>query len=632
MRFVDRFVPTSRRAWLIVATLAVFVLAASAWTPGVRAQEPSPTYDPAQVTVPLAPPSARAGRPLYLENCAPCHGDTGNGDGPTAPELTAPPAAFADPAAIWDTDPGELFHTTKFGRMSGMMPPWRNRLNDGEIWDAVAYAWSLHTSEQQVAQGAVFYEESCAACHGAGGQGDGPDAEGDLPDFGDQQYVVDRSQADWQAGWQQAHPEIGGDWSSNEQAATLEYIRTFSIAPPWQTPYQPGEGLIRGRVTQGTDGGADAEGMRAMVDAYLGFDRVATFTTTVAADGTFTFRNLATDPSLNYIASVAHDGISYSSDFLALSPITTTVETALHVYETTDDPTVLVLDRLHWIVETQPGALLIGQIYAVGNTSDRTFVGRTVQGANEPVTVAMQVPPGAQNVTFDSGRLGDRFIQVGPVIFDTLPVLPGQATRQVIVRYALFYEDPSLTLNQELLYPAGEVSLLVTDMPDLRVDASGVQFVSVESMGDRTYQFWAAENVAPTTLEVRFDGLLPPGAPDPRAGAATGPQASTAPRTVTARSVPPPLAPWASGLLAGIVFAALLGFGLWVRSAGTVRSSYTRENLTELRETLLDEIAHLDDLHALGDVSENEWMSRRAQLKAQLVDVVARLGRGKQKS
>jgi mono/diheme cytochrome c family protein len=41
---------------------------------------------------------------------------------------------------VWSRSPAELFHTTKFGRMQGMMPPWRNRLDDTQIWNAVAYA------------------------------------------------------------------------------------------------------------------------------------------------------------------------------------------------------------------------------------------------------------------------------------------------------------------------------------------------------------------------------------------------------------------------------------------------------------------------------------------------------------
>ena len=60
---------------------------------------------------------------------------------------------------------------TKNGRMQQMMPPWKNQLSDQEIWDTVAYAWSLHTSRDEVDQGKTVYEANCASCHGADGKG-----------------------------------------------------------------------------------------------------------------------------------------------------------------------------------------------------------------------------------------------------------------------------------------------------------------------------------------------------------------------------------------------------------------------------------------------------------------------------
>src|SRR5512137_720987 len=47
-----------------------------------------------------APPNPLSGKDLYAQNCAPCHGTTGNGDGPSAAGLSVPPTAFADPNAL----------------------------------------------------------------------------------------------------------------------------------------------------------------------------------------------------------------------------------------------------------------------------------------------------------------------------------------------------------------------------------------------------------------------------------------------------------------------------------------------------------------------------------------------------
>ncbi len=262
------------------------------------AQQPSPAYDPAQVPVPLAPPLALAGRASYAANCAPCHGDAGNADGPTAASLPSPPTAFADPTVMWERSPAELFHTAKFGRMEKMMPPWGNRLSDSEIWNTVAFAWSLHTAPEEFAAGEALYAGSCARCHGVAGRGDGPEATGAVNDFGALAAVSFQSQADWLTGWQEAHGEIGADWSPNDKRAVLEYIRSFSLTPPWGAAYQPGAGVIRGAVVQRTPGGPEVAGSEISLEAYAGFDLAATFTNTVDSAGRFEFRKLAPDPSL----------------------------------------------------------------------------------------------------------------------------------------------------------------------------------------------------------------------------------------------------------------------------------------------------------------------------------------------
>lgn len=369
------FVFCSLASLMFIAVTAALLIGHMPASAQDQPAAPSPAYDPARVTVPATAPLALAGGTLYQENCAPCHGEEGLGDGPTVKDLSGPPTKFADPVVIRDLSPAQLFHTTKYGRMEKMMPPWGKRMDDEQIWSAVAFAWSLHTRELDVAAGKALYEESCARCHGAQGKGDGPDAEGKLSDFSDPQYALFSSQTDWTKGWQAAHPEIGQEWTVDEQANTLEYMRSFSLVPPWVSPYAAGTGVITGTVVQGSAGGAEVAGLPIAMEAYIGFDQIATFTSTVGTDGTFAFEQLDTDPNIAYLASVVADGISYSSDFMALSPITPTLETTLAVYGTTDDPSGVHVDRSHWIIDQQPGALIVGEIYTFGNSGDRTYLG-----------------------------------------------------------------------------------------------------------------------------------------------------------------------------------------------------------------------------------------------------------------
>ena len=609
---------------LLLALVAVLALGsarapiASGQDQGVRE---SPPYDPAQVTVPSTPPFAAGGRSSYAENCAPCHGEQGLGDGPTAADLPGPPTAFADPAAIAELSPAMLFHTTKFGRLQAMMPPWQNQLDDGEIWDTVAYAWSLHTTEAATTAGQALYAESCANCHGDGGAGDGPEATAGINDFTNLEYTTFRSQADWLAGWQDAHAEIGADWTKEQKDTTLEYIRTFSYIPPWVSPYRPGSGVITGTIVFGGEGAPTTiqDGL-VYLDAYLGFDPVATFTGTVNADNTFVFENLGISPDIAYLATVVADGISYSSQLVGLTAEQPAAEAAVNIYGVTDSPADIRVNRLHWILDSQPGALVVAQIYLLGNTGDQTFVGQTVEGVDVPVTAAIPVPADAQELTLENGSVGDRFRRVGDMLYDTMPIVPGDSTQQVIVQYALPYNGTSYDMKQGFEYPIDSLSLLVNNLPNLRVDVPAMEFDSIQNLQGAEYQVWRQTDLTPGQVEVKMQGLLERGGVDPRAVGATTDTGTSGMATVA-----PPMESWVAWAMAAIVAAivlALVGFAL---QRGTLSTVTTRQDLQSMRDSLLTQIARIDDLHTLGQMGDTEWLRRRADLKAQLVDVMRRL-------
>ena len=583
----------------------------------LQAQTQSPDFDINQVSPPNGSVSARSGAALFQENCAPCHGAQGNGDGPTAAELPGPPTAFADPQAIWELSPAQLFHTAKFGRMDKMMPPWQSQLRDDEIWRAVFYAWSLHTDQQATEQGASLYAESCAQCHGTGGAGDGPEATELLPDFSDAIYAMAHSQADWLNGWQTAHSEVGVDWSTNDQASVLEYIRTFSYIPIWESPYRPGNGVIAGVVEQRTAGGASVDGAEVTLDAYADFAPVATFTTTVGTDGRFEFRDLATDSSIVYFASSPSGGISYSSPVLTLSPEQPELETSIRIYESTDDPGGIGIDRLHWIIDSQPGALVVRQIIAFGSSADHAYLGQMVDGVDEPVTVAMMVPEGAIDITFENGVLGQRFRQVGNRIYDTTPMVPGEAVKQIIIGYALPYAGTQADIVQEFLYPVTQLNVLIADLPELEVSAPELLNVGSQDFQGSIYHILQGENLAASVVNVNLSGLLASGSIDPRAVGATVDSGST-----TSASE---LTPWIPYTLGALVLLVLAGAFIWAWQRGRISSGERQQELRRQQGEIIRQIAHVDDLHALGELSEEAWRGQRSQLKAQLLSIAGGL-------
>ncbi len=601
--------------------LSIFVLAVAIASPVVYAQQPSPEFDLSQVPTPISPPLAVVGEPIYQENCTPCHGASGLGDGPTAAQLPSPATAFADPNAIWARSPAQLFHTTKFGRIENLMPPWQNRLDDTQIWQAVAYAWSLHTNEADTQAGAELYAGNCADCHGPQGAGDGTASTVDLVDFTDLGYAMTNSQADWLAGWQAAHSDIGAAWTPDQQRSVLEAVRTFSYIPPWEDAYGTGPGVITGTVTQGTPDGIPVAGLTATVEAYASFTLVASFTTTVDSAGGFAFGELSTDPALDYFVVVAAEGIRYNSPALRFTPEQALLPAQVVIYATTDDGAGVQIDQAHWIVDSRPGVVAVFEIYSFGNQGDRTFIGTPVDGVEVPVTAALYVPENAQELAFENGILGGRFQRVGDLVYDTAPVLPGQGTQQVIMRYLLPHEGTTLDFEQEFVYPVATMNLLITELPQLQAAVPGFTIARRETIQGQSYQLWQPDAAVPNKVAVQLTGLLEAGDIDPRAVEGDGAQAAVP----TTTAVVPQLQPWVSWVVGGIavsLLASIIGWSLYQQGAGT---RDPRQELLDQSEDLIARIAHLDDRHAIRDLDDATWQQERAQLKAQLLYINTQL-------
>jgi mono/diheme cytochrome c family protein len=598
---------------------------------GQEALPTAPPFNLLDVPVPDQAPMAMMGEGLFQENCAPCHGAQGGGDGPATAEMPVVPTAFADPAAVWELSPAEFFHVTKFGRLEQMMPPWQNRMSDDEIWQAVYYAWDLHTSEAEVSAGEAIYAADCAACHGAEGRGDGPDASGDLLDFSDLSLMTALSQADLSQNWFSFHPEVGADLSEENQRAVLSYIRTFSYAPSWASLLGSGPGTIQGAIEQQTPGGEPFPGGAVSLEVYAHMTPLDTVETTASEDGTFSFTNLPVDPSIFYLVVTQYKGVRYSTPVLRFgqadnaSESPNTLNASVPIYETGDDASGVSISRMSWIVEHEPGALLIGQVIYFGNSSDRTFTGRTVEGADVPVTLALPLPDGAQEIGLQDGTIGGAYRQVGNVVYDTRAVPPGEGTRQIFVRYRLPYEGTSATVVQPVDYPMGGMELWVASLPNLTVEPSAaqgeIQFGGEQDIQGMPYQQWTSEALPAQNLSLQFSGLIAAGEQDPRM--LLNPDGSTA--AVEGMAVTPALDPTIPLVMGGVVLLLLAGVVFWRWRSGMAQPD---EQLSpeDRREWLIQEVAHLDDQHALGELDDDSWQTQRAALKRELYALTIQSG------
>lgn len=608
----------------VIAFALIGLVAAAAFAQATPpAFEEPPPYDPAAIPPPSDLPVTVLGRSIFLENCAPCHGETGLSDGPVVNDMPSPPPAFADPAVIWEQAPAFYFHTTKYGRIQAMMPPWGNRLSDDEIWLAAYYSMNLHTDQAQVTAGQELYTASCAACHGEGGAGDGPEAEGELPDLSDGAAMMLLSNADVLANWQAAHADLGADWSDDEQRNVVDFVRTFTVVPPWGSAYRAGRGVVEGQVLQGTEGGDSPAGVPVRLRAFINFRDAASFETEADADGGFRFENVMTSSAVVYSLEADFDGVRYGSSFFEFAPDSLLETADVTVYAAGADADVITTPRANWVIDFEPGALVIGQVYNVGNDSDRAFTGVEVDGVDVPVTYVMPLPDGADNVQLPDGVIGEDYRADNTAVYDTRAVAPGEVARQIFVSYGVPVDGSAVEIELPVVNELANLNLLVAALPNLTVEVDGLSYVENNTIQGAEYELWGGPTVpAGTTIKVTLDGALTAGDIDPRAfaeePAATG---GNEPRTAVATAEP--IGAGAALALGGALAVALAGVFVWsTRNAG---SKQMRQSLATEKSVLLQQLAALDDQHARGELDDTSWTTERARLKRQLLTVARAL-------
>jgi cytochrome c oxidase cbb3-type subunit 2 len=147
------------------------------------------------------------GKNLYLQNCAACHGEKGDGKGPEASRLQIKPRDFTSgsykfrstPSGSLPTDQ-DVFRTISQGvRTTSMLA--QLHLSENERWALTAYLKTFSErfktekpsvpiaipaepgpTRDLISLGKTLYTDAgCAECHGAQGQGNGPSAN-DLRD------------------------------------------------------------------------------------------------------------------------------------------------------------------------------------------------------------------------------------------------------------------------------------------------------------------------------------------------------------------------------------------------------------------------------------------------------------------
>jgi mono/diheme cytochrome c family protein len=536
--------------------------------------------------------------------------------------------------------PSNYFTIVSQGKIENFMPPFSGSLNEQQRWDVVAYALSLHTSAEELAQGKTLYETSCAECHGDDGSAVAK------VDLSDQQFMAKRTEQDlFNAVTKGATGMPAFDQlTENERWALAAYVRSLTFAkvvsgatlqpsateavtptPAESTPEgtfipigtaestsQPvldatpvptivpnTTGNVAGSIANAS-GGAFPAGLTATL---FGFDhgqdatapeQVLESTAEVQVDGSFTFENVEIPEGRFFISQVNYQGVPYESDVAVTGPGVTQLSLApIAIYETTDDLTSLHVDQGHLIIQFDEARIGVLEFFAISNSGDRTVV-FTTDGQTLPFA---PMPDGVETLGFDLQQGEAQFISTA----DGFAVPPSDKQYAVVTGFAMPYDK-----SAELSVPFGISVPSVNLIAPVGVKIVSDQLTSQPSeSGSQNLIFSGGPFASGDSLTFEVSGK---------------PRIESAPATSVDDN---------SGVLIGIgaLGLALIAVGVFLflrdrRKSQDEEAEVAPEPAGESAEEIMDAIIALDDQYRAGNISEDAYQKRRADLKARLKDRV----------
>ena len=607
----------------IILAISATLLAACNFTlaadvtppPGYIPPTPAPTLGP---LYPASAPDIENGKLIYAEKCAPCHGNTGLGDGTDGKQLPVTVAAFALPETAHKASPAKWYTVVTQGNLDRFMPPFAS-LNDQQRWDVISYALTLHTTPEQIETGRSLLEQNCADC---------------AKNFGNQERMSSLSADDIvkmiKAGAGDL-PAFGSGFSDEEAYAVAAYIRTLSYAPPAApaadsaaetlvaaeaetpsaqttpvdgeqaqvtTPEATAEPLVAslGKISglienhSGTDFPSDLKitlrGYDHGSDPSAGPQEILNLEGTVNADGTYVFETGIVEKQI-YLAEFEMGGLNYQSGYAVASAGTTgLVLPTIVVFKTTEDFSTLKIDSVDVFFDlASEDVAQIFSVYNISNIGDETIVVRMGDGKSVPF---IAFPEGAEGLGFEATQDSAAFVPTADGF-----AMPPSETPYGLIAFASISKAKEIKISQPALLSIGKVTLYLPEGVDAK--GSTLSDDGIQTLQTTNFHVYSAG-------AVNQDGKLE--------FTLTGKPKVTA--------VAPDVTQNQTLLIgAGALGVVLILAGLWLymRDRKKEQEFEDEEQEFEDTESIMDAIIALDDLHRVGTLTDQAYQQRREELK-----------------
>jgi hypothetical protein len=364
--------------------------------------------------------------------------------------------------------------------------------------------------------------------------------------------------------------------------------------------------MIQGTVTNGTSGAETPPDLPVFLLAsdQAGNLRMAE-QTTLGDGGGFQFDLVPLLEGGSYLLSVDYQGVFYTE---ALGPAELVDEARLTVYETTQDLAVLTVSLQALLiagVDEKNREISAIEFVRLNNPSDRTFLPGPVEVGAEGF-LGFSLPPLAEDLSVQSDLPGGDILPTGAGFAINSAVAPGEHAVDFSFRFS--YRGDRASYRQSFIQGSALFQVMVPEeMSSIQVaPLEPAPTVDIEGSVYRVWQGGDFEIGQGLVLELT-------NLPEPNLATRLGKSATSG-------------ALWRAAIpgAAGAVLAFLLLLGITGASRRAVPPVIAfPEGLSREpphRDSLIREIAALDEGFQQGDLPEAEYRSRRDGLKDQILE------------
>lgn len=355
---------------------------------------------------------------------------------------------------------------------------------------------------------------------------------------------------------------------------------------------------IKGVVVNGTEGGvvpADFTVKLFSVDEEAN-QIIEQVTTTVGADGTFSFGNLISGPGVTF--RVVADAGDYTPS-VDLSGVEDWTNVRLTIYDQTtslEDITVSSYVMMIPTIDARSRQAGILTVINVNNNGDRVWIpdlgDPTLTGFD---LLRFNLPDGYSDLSVESELPSGNILETDTGFAMTNPIAPGGAA--ILISYIIEYEGDGFDFTLKLPYGADQIRVL---LPDGGGSIAAEGFGSVESVVVANDVYNSVEGVdyaAGGEIVISFAGMPQPTPLQTLTDFFQG-------RTYVFVII------W----VVGIALLGILGYAMYSSRKNAGLSSQDDDEMAS-RADIVVEIAALDEEFEEGKIEENAYNDRRDELK-----------------